>query len=112
MRLHLYYVYILTNSNNTVLYTGVTNDLVRRCYEHKQGKNDGFTRKYNVSKLVYFEEFQSIELAIVREKEIKKYSRIKKSALIEKFNKSWRELNKDGKIEWRPVEEDIIGKSS
>ena len=54
MKLHVYYVYILTNEYHTVLYTGVTNDLVRRCFEHMEKKNKGFTRKYNVNKLIYF----------------------------------------------------------
>jgi putative endonuclease len=101
MKTHLYYVYILTNANNTVLYTGVTNDLERRLFEHKKKINDGFTNKYNIDKLIYFEEFQFIEQAIAREKQIKKYSRIKKSALIEKFNKDWKELYQDGKIVWQ-----------
>ena len=74
MKLNLYYVYILTNTYNKVLYTGVTNDLVRRCYEHKSKIVKGFTQKYNVDKLVYFEIFDSIELAIKREKQIKGYS--------------------------------------
>jgi putative endonuclease len=74
----LYYVYILTNAYNKVLYTGVTNDLERRCYEHKQKIVKGFTQKYNVNKLVYFEKFDFIDLAISREKQIKGYSRAKK----------------------------------
>ena len=78
MKIHLYYVYILTNSSNNVLYVGVTNDLERRCYEHKRKMIKGFTQKYNVDKLIYFEEFDSIELAIFREKQIKGYSRSKK----------------------------------
>jgi putative endonuclease len=67
MKVHLYYVYILTNSNHTVIYTGVTNDLERRCFEHKQKKTKGFTKKYNVDKLIYFEKFEFIDLAIARE---------------------------------------------
>ena len=78
MKFHLYYVYILTNSSNKVLYVGVTNDLERRCYEHKQKLIKGFTQKYNVDKLIYYEKFDSIELAIFREKQIKGYSRSKK----------------------------------
>ncbi len=80
MKLHQYYVYILTNVNNTVLYTGVTNDLVRRVFEHRKKVIQGFTSKYNVSKLVYpvnFELFDFIDLAIKREKQIKGYSRKK-----------------------------------
>jgi len=99
MRVHLYYVYILTNAYHKVLYTGVTNDLERRCYEHKQKKIKGFTQKYNVDKLIYFEKFEFIDLAITREKQIKGYSRTKKFALIDQFNKGWKELYRDGKIE-------------
>jgi putative endonuclease len=99
MKIYLFYVYLLTNANHTVLYTGVTNDLERRCYEHKQKKIKGFTQKYNVHKLVYYEKFDFIDLAITREKQIKGYSRIKKNALIDKFNKEWKELYNDGKIE-------------
>jgi putative endonuclease len=99
MRIHIYYVYILTNTHHTVLYTGVTNDLERRCFEHKQKKIKGFTQKYNVDRLVYFERFDFIDLAIAREKQIKGYSRMKKVALIDQFNKEWKELFYDGKIE-------------
>ena len=98
MEIHIYYVYILTNANNTVLYTGVTNDLERRCWEHKKKKNNGFTKKYNVDKLVYFEIFDLIDLAIAREKQIKGYSRFKKNDLIDIFNEGWNELYVDGKI--------------
>ena len=99
MRIHIYYVYILTNTHHTVLYTGVTSDLERRCYEHRKKKIKGFTQKYNVDKLIYFERFDFIDLAIAREKQIKGYSRTKKIALIDKFNKEWKELYHDGKIE-------------
>jgi len=99
MRIHIYYVYILTNSNHTVLYTGVTNDLERRCYEHKKKIIKGFTSKYNVDKLVYFEQLEFIDMAIAREKQIKGYSRTKKETLISNFNKEWRELYNEGKIE-------------
>ena len=102
MKIYLYYVYLLTNANHTVLYTGVTNDLERRCYEHKQKKIKGFTQKYNVDKLVYFEEFDFIDVAIAREKQIKGYSRMKKNALIDKFNKGWKDLYNAGKIETTP----------
>ena len=98
MEIHIYYVYILTNVNNKVLYIGVTNDLERRCWEHKKKKNNGFTKKYNVDKLVYFEIFDLIDLAIAREKQIKGYSRFKKNDLIDKFNEGWNELYVDGKI--------------
>ena len=96
MRIHVYYVYILTNTHHNVLYTGVTNDLERRCYEHKQRKIKGFTQKYNVDKLIYFERFDSIDSAIDREKQIKGFSREKKLALINKFNKDWIELSHTG----------------
>jgi putative endonuclease len=92
-------VYILTNVNHTVLYTGVTNDLDRRCYEHKLKKIKGFAQKYNVDKLIYYKEFDFIDFAIAREKQIKRYSRKKKVALIDKFNKEWKELYNKGKIE-------------
>ena len=98
MKIHIYYVYLLTNANNTVLYTGVTNDLERRCYEHKKKLVEGFTKKYNVDKLVYFEIFDLIDMAIDREKQIKGYSRSKKNELISKFNKGWDELCIDDKI--------------
>ena len=93
MKLHLYYVYILTTRNNTVLYTGVTNDLKRRVFEHKSGLNEGFTKKYHVHKLVYFDIFDYVELAIAREKQIKGYSREKKIKLIEAMNPEWKELD-------------------
>jgi len=72
-----------------VVYTGVTNDLERRCYEHKHKKLKGFTQKYNVDKLVYYEKFDLIDLAIKREKQIKGYSRKKKNELVSNFNKGW-----------------------
>ena len=87
-----YYVYILTNSYNTVLYVGVTNNLVRRIYEHKNKLVDGFTKKYNLNKLVYFEETTDINSAILREKQLKYYKRCKKIALIEKVNPTWEEI--------------------
>lgn len=87
-----YYVYFLTNVKNTVLYVGVTNNLQRRIYEHKQGSTEGFTRKYNTHKLVYYEVFEEIELAILREKQIKGGSRKKKNSLVEKLNPEWKDL--------------------
>ena len=93
MRIHVYYVYILTNTHHNVLYTGVTNDLRRRCHEHKQKKIKGFTQKYNVDKLIYFERFDSIDSAIAREKQIKGFSKEKKLALINKVNNDWKELS-------------------
>ena len=82
-----YYVYILTNKNNSVLYTGVTNDLVRRVYEHKHHLDpDGFTSKYNVTKLVYFEETTDVKAALEREKQLKSWKRERKMALIMESN--------------------------
>ena len=88
--LHLHY--ILANKNNSVLYTGVTSDLKRRVYEHKQKFIKGFTSKYNVDKLVYYEIFDDIYNAITREKQIKAGSRQKKIDLINKRNESWADL--------------------
>lgn len=90
-----YYVYIMTNKNNTVLYTGVTNNLIKRVYEHKEKLVDGFTKKYNITKLVYYEQSENIEEAIVREKRIKGGSRAKKITLINGVNKEWKDLYKD-----------------
>ena len=88
----MYHVYILTNRHNKVLYTGVTNDIKRRVYEHKNKLIDGFTKTYNVDKLVYFERFKDVRLALNREKEIKGWLRIKKLALIEESNPNWDDL--------------------
>ena len=82
----------MTNKNNSVLYTGITNDLKRRIYEHKEKFVSGFTKKYNVRKLVYYEVFQDPENAILREKQIKAGSREKKIDLINTMNKEWRDL--------------------
>ncbi len=103
-KIHLYYVYILTTLKNTVLYTGVTNDLIRRCDDHKQGKGAGFTHKYNVSKLVYYEIYESIDQAIAREKQIKGLSRLKKINMIDRFNHDWVELYQNNRI-LRPAED-------
>ncbi len=81
-----YYIYIITNQNHTVLYIGVTNDLPRRVAQHKAGVNDGFTKKYKVDKLVYFEESPDVKQAIEREKQLKAGSRAKKLALINEMN--------------------------
>ena len=99
MKIYNYYVYMLTNAHNTVLYTGVTNDLERRCLEHKNKKVKGFTQKYNADRLIYFEVFDFIHDAIEREKQIKGYSRLKKNSLVDAFNKDWKDLYRDGKIE-------------
>ena len=85
----MYYTYILTNKNNTVIYIGVTNDLKRRLYEHKSKQVDGFTKKYNVYKLVYFEKYSDIDYAIAREKQLKHWVRAKKNSLIEAQNPNW-----------------------
>lgn len=90
-----YYVYILTNKTNTVLYTGVTSDLKRRIFEHKHKLVDGFTKKYKVDKLVYFEVGNDIYAAITREKQIKAGSRQRKIDLINASNKEWRDLYYD-----------------
>ena len=87
-----YYIYILTNDNNTTLYIGVTNNLIRRIYEHKNELIDGFTKKYNLNKLVYFESTTDVESAIVREKQLKAGSGKKKIELIEKENTDWQDL--------------------
>jgi len=87
------YVYILTNERNTVLYTGVTSDLVKRVHEHKGKMIDGFTRKYNLNKLVYYEIYSDIKNAIEREKQIKAGSRKGKVELIESFNPGWEDLS-------------------
>jgi putative endonuclease len=88
-----YYVYIMTNKTNRVLYTGVTNDLKRRVYEHKEKLVEGFTKRYNVDKLVYYEVCEDIENAILREKQIKGWLRGKKIDLIESTNPEWRDLS-------------------
>ena len=90
-----FYVYILTNWKNTVLYTGVTSDLLRRIYVHKQKLVKGFTSKYNVNKLVYFEEYSDSLNAIQREKQIKAGSRARKNKLVDEVNPQWRDLFED-----------------
>ena len=88
-----YYVYLLTNWNNRVIYAGVTNDLNRRIYEHKNKLIEGFSKKYNLTKLVYFEETSDINAAIAREKEIKKWHREKKDKLVSQTNPNWQDLS-------------------
>ena len=90
-----YYVYVMTNKNNTVLYTGMTNNLIRRVYEHKEKIIDGFTKKYNCTKLVYYEIFNDPYNAIAREKQIKAGSRKKKIELINSMNPNWKDLYDD-----------------
>ena len=87
-----YFVYIMTNANNTVLYTGVTNDLARRVYEHKHGLGSAFVKKYNVHKLVYYEVGNDVHATIAREKQIKGGSRKKKIDLINSLNPEWKDL--------------------
>ena len=87
-----YYVYILTNKYNKVLYIGVTNNLIRRIYEHKEKLVDGFTKKYNLNKLVYYETFNDVNLAISREKKLKGFNRNKKVDLINTLNENWNDL--------------------
>jgi len=87
-----YCVYIMTNKTNQVLYTGVTNNLKKRVFEHREKVVDGFTKKYNINKLVYYEVFLDIENAILWEKRIKAVSRKKKIELIQKFNPEYRDL--------------------
>ena len=82
----------MTNRNNTTLYTGITNDLKRRVYEHKEKMVGGFTKKYKLNKLVYYEVFEDPENAILREKQIKGGPRQKKNDLIDSVNKEWRDL--------------------
>ena len=89
------YIYIITNINNTTLYTGVTNNLIRRIYEHKNKLVEGFSKKYNLTKLVYYEVFEDITQAIAREKQIKGGSRKKKEDLINSINKEWKDLYED-----------------
>ncbi len=88
-----YFVYLLTNWNHNVIYVGVTNNLIRRLYEHKNKLIDGFTKKYNIGKLVYFEETSDVSAAIYREKEIKKWRREKKNSLVVSINPDWQDLS-------------------
>jgi len=92
MKEHNYYVYILARERNSVFYTGVTNDLIRRVYEHKAEIIKGFTQKYNVKMLVYYEHCEDVYAAIAREKVIKKWKRKYKMAIIERQNPAWRDL--------------------
>ena len=87
-----YYVYILANSIHDILYTGQTNDLFRRVWAHKQGLVEGFTRRYRVNRLVYYEVADIRDGVLFREKQIKGYSRKKKISMIEDFNPNWRDL--------------------
>ena len=93
--IHQYYVYILASKKNGTLYIGVTNDLPTRVLQHKQKTNEGFTSKYDITLLVYFEHFQYIDHAIKREKQLKKWNRDWKLKLIEEENKEWKDLSED-----------------
>jgi putative endonuclease len=90
-----YWVYILTNKPRSTLYVGVTNDLVRRTYEHRNGLVKGFTKRYGLKMLVYLERYDAPRLAIQREKNIKHWSRIWKLQLVESSNPQWRDLYND-----------------
>ena len=92
MRTKFYYVYIVSNKTNNVLYVGITSDIVKRIYEHKTKAVQGFTCKYNISKLLYYEIHTDVNIAIEREKQIKKWSREKKFAIIETINKEYKDL--------------------
>jgi putative endonuclease len=92
MKHYNYYVYIMSNWNNKVIYVGVTDNLERRVFEHKNKLIDGFTKKYNATKLIYFEYTNNINAAINLKKEIKKWRREKKNNLIESMNPKWKEL--------------------
>ena len=92
--MHDYWVYIVA-SRSKVIYTGITNDLKRRILEHKNGKDKGFTSKYNASRLVYFEQTSDVQAAITREKQIKGFRRAKKVTLIEAKNPDWCDLSEE-----------------
>ncbi len=91
----MYYVYILSNWDDSVLYIGVTGNLTRRLYEHREHLVDGFTKKFNVHKLVYYENTNDVYSAISREKQLKKWNRSKKNLLITQMNPQWRDLSED-----------------
>jgi len=87
-----YFIYIVSNKVNSTLYIGVTGNLIKRVYEQRHGLVDGFTKKYNVNKLVYYEQTENIESAIIREKQLKKWKRQWKNELVEKMNPRWEDL--------------------
>ena len=93
--MHDYYVYILASKRNGTLYIGITNDLLRRVHEHRTGIAGGFTKRYGVKRLVYFEQTPNVAAAITREKQLKKWNRKWKIELIEKTNPYWRDLYED-----------------
>jgi putative endonuclease len=102
-----FYVYILTNWNDQVMYIGMTNNLERRLYEHKNKLVDGFTKKYNVTKLVYYEHGNDVNAAIAREKEIKKWRREKKNNLVKTMNPEWKDLS----LEWEAPAHVVVSTS-
>ena len=91
----MYWIYILANKYNNVLYIGVTNDLQRRVFEHKNKLVEGFTQKYNVDRLVYYESTEDVEAAILREKQLKNWRKEKKLVFIERMNPKWLDLSED-----------------
>jgi len=91
----MYYVYIMTNKKNGTLYIGVTSNLIKRVYEHKNDMADGFTKKYGLHKLVYYEQIENPNSAIQREKRMKKWNRQWKIELIERLNTDWKDLYED-----------------
>ena len=102
MREYNFFVYLMASSRNGTLYCGVTNDLVRRVHEHREGEADGFTARYDVSRLVWFEQHSDINEAILREKRIKTWNRKWKLALIERGNQEWRDMAVDLGLEPLP----------
>ncbi|HET7712168.1 MAG TPA: GIY-YIG nuclease family protein [Thermoanaerobaculia bacterium] len=98
--MHEYWVYIVSNRWRNVLYVGMTNSLERRIWEHRKGSCEGFTRRYNVTDLLYFERYTSVQDAIAREKQIKAWSRRKKESLIEGLNPVWSDLAVDWYEHW------------
>jgi putative endonuclease len=93
--MNTYYVYILTNINKTVLYVGFTDDIIRRIQEHKNKKYEGFTKFYNVNRLVYYENHDTVEEAMRREKQLKKWNRNWKNNLINELNPDWKDLSEN-----------------
>ena len=91
----MYYVYCVTNKANNVMYVGVTNDIKRRMMEHRAELVEGFTKRYHVHKLVYYETFHDVSAAIAREKQLKSWKRDKKNRLVEAVNENWRDLTED-----------------
>jgi putative endonuclease len=100
-----YFVYLLTTWNNKAMYVGVTNDLERRIYEHKNKVLNGFTEKYNINKLVYFEHTTDVTAALEREKEIKKWRSEKKNNLVQDQNPSWKDLSEEWRERFLPLVE-------